>query len=113
LRRLERQHVLARRALAMARPSVHQLGPGRRAGLQGSPGNARSRERSRHRRDGRTGGATILGVLKPLLQLGKQIEKYTKLYTGYTGVYLDLKYIVEDIEKSKTVTRKVEDRCEM
>jgi len=48
-----------------------------------------------------------------LLQLGKQIEKYTKLYTGYTGVYLDLKYIVEDIEKSKTVTRKVEDRCEM
>jgi hypothetical protein len=39
-----------------------------------------------------------------------QIEKYTKLYTGYTGVYPDLKYIVEDVEKSKNVTRKVEDR---
>lgn len=57
-----------------------------------------------------SGGATVLSVIKPVLQFGKQIEKYTKLNTGHTSIYLELKAIVEDIERSRSVPRKLEDK---
>jgi hypothetical protein len=59
-----------------------------------------------------SGVATVLSVIKPVMQLGKEIEKYTKLYSGHTTIYLELKSIVEDIERSKSVTTKIEDRYE-
>jgi hypothetical protein len=55
-----------------------------------------------------SGVATLLSVVKPILQLGKQIEKYTKLYIGYTTIYLELKDIVEDIKKSRSISKKSE-----
>jgi len=57
-----------------------------------------------------SGVATVLSVIKPILQLGKHIEKYTKLYTGHTSIYLELKAMVEDIEISRAVPRKWVDR---
>jgi hypothetical protein len=57
-----------------------------------------------------SGTAAVLSVTKPILQLGKRIEEYTKLYTGYTSVYLELKTIVEDIEVLRYIPPKVEDK---
>jgi len=54
--------------------------------------------------------ATVLSILKPILQTGKAIEKYTKLYVGHTNIFLDLKGIVEEIEVSKTMSKKIEDK---
>jgi hypothetical protein len=41
-----------------------------------------------------SGIATVLGVVKPILQIGAKIENYTKLYSGYSNVYLELKSVV-------------------
>ena len=59
-----------------------------------------------------SGVATVLGVVKPILQIGKQIENYTKLYAGHSNVYLDLKAVVEDIEVSKGLPPKLADKYE-
>ncbi len=50
-----------------------------------------------------SGLATALSVIKPILQTGKHIERYTTLHAGHSNVYLDLKSIVEDIETSRCV----------
>lgn len=57
-----------------------------------------------------SGIATLLGILKPILQLGRHIENYTKLYAGHSNVYLDLKSIVEDIEVSRAIPAKTSNR---
>ncbi len=44
-----------------------------------------------------TGIATILATLKPILQLPKQIERYSKLQVGYADLYYDLKRAVEAV----------------
>ncbi len=54
--------------------------------------------------------SVMLGVIKPIMQMGKQIEKYTKLYTGHANIFLELKAMVEEIEVSRNISRKVEDR---
>ena len=51
--------------------------------------------------------ATILGVVKPIIRTGVRIENYTKLYTGHSSIYLELKSLVEDIEVSKAIPSKV------
>lgn len=50
-----------------------------------------------------SGTATVLGVIKPILQLGQRIENYTKLYVGHGTAYLTLKSMVQDIEVSRSV----------
>src|SRR4051794_17444077 len=35
-----------------------------------------------------SGIATVISVVKPACQFGKSIENYTKLYAGYTNIYL-------------------------
>lgn len=57
-----------------------------------------------------SGIATVLGVVKPILQFGRHIENYTKLYAGHSNVYLDLKSVVEDIEISKSLPPKIADK---
>jgi hypothetical protein len=59
-----------------------------------------------------SGIATVLGVIKPVLHFGRQIENYTKLYAGYSNVYLELRSIVEDIEVSKSLPSKLADKYE-
>ena len=59
-----------------------------------------------------SGIATVLGVVKSILQVGRQIENYTKLYAGHSNVYLDFKSIVEDIEVSKGLPPKLADKYE-
>jgi hypothetical protein len=44
-----------------------------------------------------SGLAAVLALIKPVLQLGGRIENYTKLYAGYTNIFLELKDTVEDI----------------
>ena len=51
--------------------------------------------------------ATVLGVLKPIFQLGRHIEKCTNAHAGHTNVYFDLRAIVEDIEVSKALPPKL------
>jgi hypothetical protein len=50
-----------------------------------------------------SGLATVLGVVKPILNMSAAVERYSKLYAGYGGLYLDLKSIVEDIEVSRSI----------
>jgi hypothetical protein len=54
--------------------------------------------------------SAILAVAKPVLQIGQQIEKYTKLYTGHTNNYLELKAVVEEIAVLQSISGKVKDR---
>jgi hypothetical protein len=57
-----------------------------------------------------SGIATILSVVKPVIQLGKTIERYTKLHSGHTTIFLELRSIVEDIEIAKAIPRRTEDK---
>jgi hypothetical protein len=41
--------------------------------------------------------STVLGVAKPILNLGKAIETYAHLFTGHSGIFFDLRALVEDI----------------
>jgi len=59
-----------------------------------------------------SGAAAIIGIVKPIIQIGKKIENYTKLYTGHSSIYLDLKSMVEDIEVSKSVPPKLAEKYE-
>jgi hypothetical protein len=54
--------------------------------------------------------AVVLSVIKPVLQLGKEIENYTKLYTGHTSIFLELKAVVEEIDITKVISKTIEDR---
>lgn len=57
-----------------------------------------------------SGVATVLGVVKPVLQWGKVIENYSKLYTGHTNIYLELKALVEDIDVNRNVSEKLKEK---
>jgi hypothetical protein len=57
-----------------------------------------------------SGLATVLAVLKPVLQLANRIENYTKLYAGYTNIFLELKDIVEDIGVAHAISEKTRER---
>ncbi len=48
--------------------------------------------------------AAVLGVIKPIIQLGKGIERYSKLYSGWGGVFYDLEGVVEDIKATHKYT---------
>ena len=46
------------------------------------------------------GAATLVAIVKPLLQLPNQIQTYTKLFTGLGDLYFDLTIIFHEIKKS-------------
>jgi hypothetical protein len=48
--------------------------------------------------------STVLAILKPILQLSKQIELHSKVYIGYCSLYYDLKSLVSDIQFSHAIT---------
>lgn len=48
-----------------------------------------------------SGTAAVVAVAKPLLQIPKQIEKYSKLFVGHTAVCLDLQRLVGDVQQSR------------
>ncbi|MGO9137256.1 MAG: hypothetical protein ACLP9S_04645 [Syntrophales bacterium] len=47
------------------------------------------------------GISTLIAVVKPIINLSRQIEKYTKLFIGHGDVYYELQTIVLDIMKMK------------
>ena len=44
-----------------------------------------------------TGGTTLLAILKPIVDLPKEIERYSKLFVGHATVYAELEGIVKDV----------------
>jgi hypothetical protein len=50
------------------------------------------------------GIATLLSVLKPVFQLRREIERYSKLHIGYCGLYYDLEQIVIDLRTTHILT---------
>jgi hypothetical protein len=48
--------------------------------------------------------STALAVLKPVLGLSKQIELYSKVYTGYSNLFFDLKSLVNDVQSTHSIT---------
>jgi hypothetical protein len=57
-----------------------------------------------------SGLAAVLALVKPVLQLGGRIENYTKLYAGYTNVFLELKEVVEDIAVAHAISERTRER---
>lgn len=47
------------------------------------------------------GLAAILAILKPILALPKQIERYTKLFAGYSDLYYDLEQMADEVRVSE------------
>lgn len=41
---------------------------------------------------------SVLAVIKPILQLPKQIESYSKLYVAYSELYYDYKNLIDEVE---------------
>ncbi len=54
--------------------------------------------------------STVLGVAKPILNLGKAIETYAQLFTGHSAIYFDLRALVEDIAIRRAVPEDLLDR---
>jgi hypothetical protein len=50
-----------------------------------------------------SGVAALLAVLKPTLQLPKEIERYSKRHLGYCSLYYDLDMIVFDMQMTKSL----------
>jgi hypothetical protein len=49
------------------------------------------------------GFVAVLAALKPLLQLGKQIERYSQRHAEWNTHYLELKDLVEAIQTARTI----------
>lgn len=47
------------------------------------------------------GGAAVLSICKPIVALPSRVEKVTKAYTGFSGVFFDLDAIRREAEASK------------
>jgi hypothetical protein len=47
--------------------------------------------------------SALLAIAKPILGLGKQIERCSKLFAGYTAVYHDLDELVSQIQVDREV----------
>lgn len=55
------------------------------------------------------GLAALLAVIKPFLNLPKQIEKYSKLFIGHGDVYYDLKAITTELARVRDYRSKVQE----
>ncbi len=50
------------------------------------------------------GFVALIAILKPLLQLSKAIERYSKLFIGYTELHNELQRVVLEVQTCKTLT---------
>ncbi|MBO0950882.1 hypothetical protein [Fibrella forsythiae] len=50
---------------------------------------------------GLTGVAAVIAVLKPILKLSDQIERYSKLYAGHSTVFYDLDRVIKMVREHK------------
>jgi len=50
------------------------------------------------------GLVAVLVILKPIFQLSKEIERFTKLYIGWKNLHYDLKELVTGIKSQETLT---------
>jgi len=55
-----------------------------------------------------TGLAAILSILKPILQISKQIERYSKLFAGHGDVLFDLEALIIKVRNTKEITKEIE-----
>jgi len=46
----------------------------------------------------------LLAIVKPILQLPKEIERYSKRHMGYCSLYYDLEEIIKSMQRTKTLT---------
>jgi len=51
-----------------------------------------------------SGVAALAGLLKPILNLSKEIERYSKLHLGYCSLYYDLDLIIFELQLSHTLS---------
>jgi hypothetical protein len=51
-----------------------------------------------------SGVSVILAIAKPLLRLTERIEEYAKLYGEYTGAFVRVKILVDDIQVDKNLS---------
>lgn len=53
------------------------------------------------------GIVAVLTIIKPILQLPKEIERYSKLHTGYCDLYYDYRHIVDEVKAGGGITKKL------
>lgn len=51
--------------------------------------------------------AAILAVIKPLLQLPAQTERYTRLFAGHSAAFYSLQALVQEIDRERDYTKAV------
>jgi len=51
--------------------------------------------------------AALLGVIKPVIQLPKGIERYSKLYVGYSDLFYDFQAVVSDIQTTHSFSQEM------
>lgn len=56
------------------------------------------------------GIATVLAILKPILQLPKQIERYSRLFSGHGAACEDLESLVKTVRTARSYPKQVDDR---
>lgn len=56
------------------------------------------------------GTAALLAVVKPVLQLTKQVERYTRLFTGYGDAFFDLDLLVSEVQSSEDYPPEIDGR---
>jgi len=54
-----------------------------------------------------SGLVALLAILKPILQIPSQIERYSKLHVGYKDLFYDLDQMVDDIRAAETITEEM------
>lgn len=50
------------------------------------------------------GIAAVLAITKPVVQLSRRIEQYSKLWANYSGLFYDLDLLVSEISATRTLT---------
>lgn len=50
------------------------------------------------------GASALLAILKPILQIPKQVERYSKLYAGYCTLTYDYEKLVDEIKATGGLT---------
>lgn len=59
-----------------------------------------------------SGLAAALAIIKPILKLPEQVERYSKLHTGYADLTFDYEQIVREIKKLGGTTPEMDERID-
>jgi hypothetical protein len=54
-----------------------------------------------------TAASSVLAVTKPILQINKQVERYSKLFTGHLENFLALRSLVNKIRRQRRLTKEM------